>query len=119
MGRHRGTKIYTGNANTQSNYFEVAGSSNLLLTKGGTNTVFGDLNVTGEKNFVQTVDTDEGEKEVAYTASEAPTPRTECSGVAELEDGRAEIDLPDHFAWVTSDAEPLIVQVTPYEASVD
>jgi hypothetical protein len=77
----------------------------------------GDLDVSGNKNFVQAVDTDDGEREVAYTASEAPTPRTEVSGVATLEDGRAEIDLPEHFEWVTSTDEPLVVETTPY--SVD
>ncbi|MEF8894486.1 hypothetical protein [Halodesulfurarchaeum sp.] len=76
----------------------------------------GDLDVTGNKNFTQTVDTDDGEREVVYTASEAGTPHTETSGVAELEDGRAEVDLPEHFVWVTSDEEPLHVQTTPHSA---
>ena len=31
-----------------------------------------------------------------------------------MEDGRAVIDLPDHFQMVTSEEEPLAVQVTPY-----
>ncbi len=79
----------------------------------------GNLGVTGtisagSKNFVHPVDTADGEKEVVYTSSEAPTPRTEVSGVAELSDGRAEIALPDHFDWVTDDEEPLHVQTTPY-----
>lgn len=77
----------------------------------------GNLTAQGNKNFVQAVDTDDGPKEVVYTASEAPTPRTEASGVAELDGGSAEIDLPDHFGWVTSDAESIHVQTTPY--SVD
>ncbi|MHB9287613.1 hypothetical protein ACKVMT_11320 [Halobacteriales archaeon Cl-PHB] len=76
--------------------------------------VNGDLDVSGNKNFAQAVETDDGEREVVYTASEAPTARTELSGVAELEDGRAVVDLPDHFGWVTSDDEPLVVQVTPH-----
>jgi hypothetical protein len=76
--------------------------------------VQGDLDVVGNKNFTQTVDTDDGEREVVYTATEAGTPHTEASGVAELEDGRAEIGLPDHFGWVTDDEEPLVVQTTPY-----
>jgi len=74
----------------------------------------GDFDVQGNKNFVQPVETDDGEKEVVYTASEAAEARTEASGVATLEDGRAVIELPDHFAWVTSDDEPLVVQTTPY-----
>lgn len=81
--------------------------------------VFGDFDVTGEltadsKSFVQSVDTEEGEKEVIYTSMEAPTARTEASGVAELEAGRAEIELPEHFGWVTDDDAPLVVQTTPY-----
>jgi len=74
----------------------------------------GDLVADGTKNFVQSVDTDDGEREVVYTASEAPTPHTELSGVAELEDGRAAVELPDHFGWVTDDDEPIVVQITPY-----
>jgi len=77
----------------------------------------GNIFADGDKNFVESVDTDEGEREVVYTASEAPTPHTEISGVAELEDGRAEVDLPDHFGWVTTDDEPIVVQITPYGGS--
>jgi len=77
-------------------------------------TADGDVEAKGNKNFVQSVDTDDGEKEVVYTASEAPTPHTELSGVAELEDGRAAVELPDHFGWVTDDDEPIVVQITPY-----
>ena len=77
-------------------------------------TVEGDLSVSGSKNFVQSVDTDDGEREVYYSAVEAGTPHTEVSGVAELEDGRAEIDLPEHFSLVTDPDEPLMVQVTPH-----
>jgi hypothetical protein len=87
----------------------------------------GNVNVTGTleadkikantKNFVETVETEDGRKEVTYTSVESDTPHTETSGVARLEDGRAEVDLPEHFAWVTSDEEPLAVQTTPH--SVD
>jgi len=92
----------------------TVGANEAVAIENGTVTVDGDFDVTGNKNFAQTVDTDDGEREVVYTATEAPTPRTEASGVAELEDGRAEIELPDHFAWVTSDDDPLVVQTTPY-----
>lgn len=76
--------------------------------------VEGDLDVSGNKNFTQAIDTDDGEKEVVYTASEAPKAPTEVSGVAQLEDERTEIDLPEHFEWVASDEGPLVVQTTPY-----
>jgi hypothetical protein len=91
-----------------------AGQNDTLTVQASSVSVDGDFDVSGNKNFTQSVDTDDGEKEVVYTASEAPTPRTESSGVAQLEDGRAEVDLPEHFAWVTSDEEPLVVQTTPY-----
>lgn len=74
----------------------------------------GNINSSGAKNFVQSVDTDDGPKEVVYTASEAGTPHTEVSGVAELEDGRAVVDLPEHFGWVTTDEDPLMAQVTAH-----
>jgi len=74
----------------------------------------GDINVSGTKHFVQAVDTPAGEKTVRYTSVEAGRARTEYTDVAEMEDGQAEIDLPEHFELVTSDEEPLSVQVTPY-----
>lgn len=80
--------------------------------------VEGDFTASGTKNFVQTVDTADGEKQVAYTAVEADQAQTETTGVAELDDGRAEIDLPEHFGMVTSDDEDLVVQLTPYEIDV-
>jgi hypothetical protein len=79
-------------------------------------TADGDIKAQGSKDFVETVDTDDGEKEVHYTAAESGTPHTDVSGVTELEDGRAEIDLPDHFGMVTSEDDPLHVQTTPYSA---
>jgi hypothetical protein len=93
-----------------------AGNSDTVKVEPSTVTVNGDFDVTGNKNFTQSVDTDDGEREVVYTATEAGTPHTEASGVAELADGRAEIALPEHFAWVTDDEAPLHVQTTPYSA---
>ena len=78
--------------------------------------VNGDLDVSGNKNFVQSVDTDDGEKEIVYTSTEAPTARTEATGVANLEDGCAAVELPEHFGWVTDDDEPIHVQTTPHSA---
>ena len=120
--------VATGGAGAGSCNIRAKGGTERLNLGGGTNghtvqiesgstTVNGDLDVSGNKNFVQTVDTDEGDREVAYTASEGPTPRTEVSGVAELEGGRTEVDLPEHFGWVTSEDEDLVVETTPY--SVD
>ncbi|WP_254820882.1 hypothetical protein [Haloglomus halophilum] len=92
-------------------------SGHTLRIRPDTVSVNGDFDVSGNKNFVQSVDTDDGEREVVYTATEAGTPHTEASGVAELSNGRAEVDLPEHFAWVTSEADPLMVQTTPYGGS--
>jgi hypothetical protein len=108
-------------SDTGNDVFAVSwrGSLGLPLTQMRVNEfgdvrVTGDFDVDGNKNFVEPVETDEGEKEVVYTASEAAEARTEASGVAKVEDGRAVIELPDHFDWVTSDDEPLVVQTTPY-----
>lgn len=57
---------------------------------------------------------DSGDTKVAYTSVLAAAVRTEFSGVAHLENGRAVVDLPDHFGRITSETADLIVQVTPY-----
>jgi hypothetical protein len=74
----------------------------------------GNLEVEGTKHFVQAVETPTGPKEVVYTSVEAGKPHTETNGVEEMEDGVTTIDLPDHFGLVTSEAEDLTVQITPY-----
>lgn len=85
-----------------------------LEVGGDIKTTSGNLEVEGTKHFVQAVETPTGPKEVVYTSVEAGKPRTEVSDVAEMMDGRAEVELPTHFGMVTSDEEPLVVQVTPY-----
>jgi len=86
----------------------------LALEALGNAKINGNLEVTGTKNFVQAVDTESGIKRVAYNAVEAGRARTEADGVGEMEDGRAVIDLPEHFGMVTSEREDLTVQVTAY-----
>ena len=80
----------------------------------GTLEVLGDIEVSGIKNFVQTVSSDAGPKQIKYTSVEAGEPQTEHSDVVEMEDGVAVVELPDHFGMVTSGDERLAVQVTPY-----
>jgi hypothetical protein len=80
----------------------------------GTMEVLGDIEVSGIKNFVQTVSSDAGPKQVKYTSVEAGEPQTEHTDVVEMENGVAIVELPDHFGMVTSDDERLAVQVTPY-----
>ena len=83
-------------------------------------TTGGDFKASGTKDFVETVATPTGEQTVTYTALEAPTARTEVSGIAEVENGVAEVSLPDHFEWVTDPTEEIIVQVTAHTTeSVD
>jgi hypothetical protein len=117
--------VATGGAGAGACNIRAKGGIEQLSLGAGTNgptvkvnpdsvSVEGDLSVSGSKNFVQSVDTDDGEKDVYYSAVEAGTPHTEVSGVAELEDGRAEVDLPEHFSMVTDPDEPLMVQVTPH-----
>jgi len=53
------------------------------------------------------------ETEIRHTSLEAPPVRTEISGTATLSDGQATVELPNHFAAVTSDTESVDVQVTP------
>lgn len=76
--------------------------------------VGGDIQVSGVKNFVQTVSTDAGPKQVKYTSVEAGEPQTETSDVTEMEDGIAIVELPDHFGMVTTSEERITVQITPY-----
>ncbi|MFC4449364.1 hypothetical protein [Halorussus aquaticus] len=99
-------------------YGDDGGAGGYGVYSDGDMHVEGDFTASGTKNFVQTVETADGEKQVAYTAVEADRAQTETTGVAELEDGRAEIDLPEHFGMVTSDEEDLVVQLTPYEIDV-
>jgi len=73
--------------------------------------VNGNLSCTGTKPFVQQHPTDPS-KEIVYTAVEAPEARTSIRGTAELVNGKAEIELPEHFGLVTS-AERLTVTLTP------
>lgn len=76
--------------------------------------VVSDLVVQGTKDFAHPVQTPSGTKHVRYTAVEAGKAHTEISDVADVEDGRTEIELPEHFQMVTSEVEDLTVQLTPY-----
>lgn len=91
----------------------------LRVTPSGDTVVSGDLQVAGDLDvrrvrLVREIDADDGPTTARFSAVEAGTPRTETAGVAALEAGRAEIDLPAQFGRVTCDDDPLIVQTTPY-----
>ncbi len=73
-----------------------------------------DLNVTGTKNFVQDHPHD-ASKEIVYVSLEGGEAGTYTRGSAQLRDGVARIELPEHFSLVTH-TEGLTVQVTPTTA---
>jgi hypothetical protein len=73
--------------------------------------VVGNLLVTGSKKFVQAHPTDPT-KEIVYVSLEGPEAGTYIRGTAQLVNGEAVINLPEHFSLVTSD-EGLTVQLTP------
>jgi len=103
-----------GSGTTYGVWGEVDSSNGYGLYTPDDAKIDGDLQVQGTKNFVQTVDTTAGPKDVYYNAIESGDARTEHTGVAEMEDGHALIDLPAHFDMVTNDEEPIAVQVTPH-----
>lgn len=73
--------------------------------------VEGALKVRGEKSFLAVHPTDH-DRELAYAALEGPEAGTYYRGVARTVEGRAVIELPEHFALVT-EPEGLTVQLTP------
>jgi hypothetical protein len=73
--------------------------------------VVGDLVVSGTKAFVQTNPGDPT-KEIVYVALEGAEAGTYFRGTGELDNGKAVIELPEHFSLLTS-KEGLTVQLTP------
>jgi hypothetical protein len=76
--------------------------------------VNGDFTATGAKLFVQNHPTDP-EKEIVYVALEGGEAGTYVRGSAKLENGAAEITLPEDFYLVTNE-NGVTVQVTPTES---
>lgn len=95
-------------------YGSTNSSDGYGLYSGNNAKVEGNLEVTGTKNFVQAVETPSGQKEVTYNAVEAGRVRTEATGTVEIDDGRVEVELPDHFSMVTSEDEEISVHLTPH-----
>ena len=74
--------------------------------------VWGNFSVVGgTKNFVQPHPTDETKK-IVYVAAEAGEALTMARGISRTENGQATVQLPDHFALVTSEDAPVTVQLT-------
>ena len=76
----------------------------------------GNLGVTGAKSFVEPHATDPA-KEIRYVTLEGPEAGTYFRGTAQLVDGHARIEIPDHFQTVTA-AQGLTVQLTPIGQAV-
>jgi len=73
--------------------------------------VIGNITATGSKGFTQPHPNDPT-KEIVYAAIEGPEAATYVRGSAELVDGEAVVELPEHFGLVTGDAG-LTVSLTP------
>jgi hypothetical protein len=100
----------TGGAGTETLRFWSLGDK-VAITQGGDVSVTGNLTVSGVKNFVQDHPTDLT-KEIAYTALEGGEAGTYIRGTAKLVNGKAMIELPEHFSLVT-DQEGLTIHLTP------
>lgn len=79
--------------------------------------VGGDLNVAGNKNFIQPHPTDTT-KVIKYICIEAGEAMTMARGLSATSGGSVEIALPEHFGLVTSTEAPLTVLLTPENAPV-
>ncbi len=63
------------------------------------------------KNFVQKINSTYN---AVYTSQESPDARAVVEGTERLENGTAEVDLPNHFTKVVSESAPeLLIQITP------
>lgn len=93
------------------------GSASLPVSSGIGDVVAADDLIAGDalyavvKNFVEPHPTDPN-RVIVYSVAEGPEATTFLRGRARLVAGRARIDLPEHFSWVTG-ADHLTVQLTP------
>ena len=96
--------------NSQLNFYAQGAGNILSLTTGGA-TIKGNLAVSGQKNFVQEHPTDPN-KEIVYVALEAGEAGTYVRGTGTLVNGKAVLELPEHFSLVTN-TEGLTIHLTP------
>lgn len=80
------------------------------MTVGGNVTILGTMTALA-KNFAHPHPTDP-DKQINYVCLEGPEHGTYVRGTARLVDGRAQIEVPEHFRMVTRD-QGLTVHVTP------
>jgi hypothetical protein len=76
--------------------------------------VYGNIQKTGWVSFVQDHPTDPT-KEIVYVSLEGGEVGTYVRGQAQLSNGQAEIQLPEHFSLVTAKDSGLTVQITPID----
>jgi hypothetical protein len=97
---------------TAGGYFWDGDESSLYsyIAYGTSTTDYGILS-NGTKSFVQQHPTDPSQS-IIYSALEGGEAGTYYRGTAQLVDGTARVDLPEHFGLVTEE-EGLTVQVTP------
>lgn len=90
--------------------------SNCILSLGTsyTSRIYGNFVVYGYKNFAHPHPTDSS-KEILYTCVEAGEALTLARGVASTVNGKAIIDLPEHYSLVTSSEGLISVILTPEE----
>ena len=100
----------TGGAGTETLRFWSLGDK-VTINQAGDVSVTGNLTVSGVKSFVQDHPTDLT-KEIAYIALEGGEAGTYIRGTAKLVNGKAMIELPEHFRLVT-DQEGLTIHLTP------
>lgn len=98
------------NGNTNLNFF-AQGSGNIMSLSTGGVSIKGNLSVSGQKHFVQDHPTDPT-KEIVYVALEGGEAGTYIRGTGKLVDGKAVIELPEHFSLVTNQ-EGLTIHLTP------
>ncbi|MBI2071095.1 MAG: hypothetical protein HYT79_10905 [Elusimicrobia bacterium] len=80
------------------------------------NLVTGSIDASGTKSFVQT-HPNYPNKQIRYYSLEGSDVGTFVRGSAQLANGEALIQLPEHFTLVTSAEAPVTVQVTPMDDS--
>lgn len=87
---------------------------NRIMSRGAgqTNYIDGNLQVSGTKNFIHP-HPDDTDKVIIYTCIEAGEALTLARGVATTVNGKAIINLPEHFKLVTSSKALISVILTP------
>jgi hypothetical protein len=108
-----GKTTMTGNLNVNgTGVNNIVGRLEVFgLTQTASLNVFGNLSVSGSKNFVHPHPSDDTKK-IVYVAAEAGEALTMARGISRTENGQVTVQLPDHFALVTSEEAPLTVQLT-------